>query len=227
MSGVDFKLTPVEWKKKQSRRKRPEKFVEKQVKHSQTSLVKEEKGMITRDELGSWLWGAADILRGAVSADDYGDFVLPLLFYKRLSDNYSFEYEQRLEKYGDDRVARDAMFYRAVVPEGGLWEDIRKTATNVGSKLNDVLNSIAKANPRLDRVINRTDFNNPNAIPEERLVRLIEHLSQKNLANGNVSPDILGDEYEYLLKKFNEVAPTRARAPRGRCRPTGPSPLRR
>ena len=206
----DFKLTPVEDKKKQSKSKGPKKAAENPVVHSQTRIVNEERGMITRDELGSWLWGAADILRGAVSADDYGDFVLPLLFYKRLTDNYSFEYGQRLEKYGDDRVARDAMFYRAVVPEGCLWEDVRKTATNVGSKLNDVLNSIAKANPRLDRVINRTDFNNPNAIPEERLVRLIEHLSQKNLANGNVSPDILGDGYEYLLKKFNEVAPTRA-----------------
>jgi len=160
--------------------------------------------------LGSWLWGAADILRGAVSADDYGDFVLPLLFFKRLSDNYLFEYKQRLDEYKDEGIARDDMFYRVVVPDGCLWEDVRKTATNVGSKLNGVLNSIAKANPRLDRVINRTDFNNPNAIPEERLVRLIEHLNQKNLANGNVSPDILGDGYEYLLKKFNEVAPTRA-----------------
>ena len=139
----DFKLTPVERKKTQPQRKEFEKSPEKPVIGSQTRLVKEEKGMITRDELGSWLWGAADILRGAVSADDYGDFVLPLLFYKRLSDNYSFEYEQRLEKYSDDRVARDAMFYRAVVPQGCLWEDVRKTATNVGSKLNDVLNGIA------------------------------------------------------------------------------------
>ncbi len=102
------------------------------------------------------------------------------------------------------------MFYRAVIPDGCLWEDVRKTAVNVGAKLNDVLGQIAKANPRLDRVINRTDFNNPNAIPEERLVRLIEHFSQKNLSNGNVSPDLLGDGYEYLLKKFNEVAPKRA-----------------
>jgi len=209
MSGFDFKLTPVE-EKKLSKRRSQKKASGKPVERSQTRQVGEEKGMITRDELGSWLWGAADILRGAVSADDYGDFVLPLLFFKRLSDNYLFEYKQRLDEYKDEGIARDDMFYRVVVPDGCLWEDVRKTATNVGSKLNGVLNSIAKANPRLDRVINRTDFNNPNAIPEERLVRLIEHLNQKNLANGNVSPDILGDGYEYLLKKFNEVAPTRA-----------------
>ena len=207
--SIDFTLKPVSDNKvRRPRRKREAKVQEEDV--SQSKLVEKVEGPITREELGSWLWGAADILRGAVSADDYGDFVLPLMFYKRLSDNYSFEYKQRLEKYGEERVAKDAMFYRAVVPGGCLWEDVRKTATNVGAKLNDVLNSIAKANPKLDRVINRTDFNNPNAIPEERLIRLIEHMNQKNLANGNVSPDILGDGYEYLLKKFNEVAPTRA-----------------
>lgn len=166
--------------------------------------------LISRDELGSWLWEAANILRGAVSAEDYGEFILPLLFYKRLSDVYTYEYAEKLKQYDDEQVAKDSMFYRAVIPKGCLWADVRKTAVNVGAKLNNVLNQIAKANPRLDRVINRTDLNNPNAIPEERLVRLIEHFSQKNLSNGNVSPDILGDGYEYLLKKFNEVAPKRA-----------------
>jgi len=212
--SVDFTLTPADEPKKDEKVKTTL-VREKPNRRRRTSRETPTKsgldnGLMSREALGSWLWGAADILRGAVSADDYGDFVLPLLFYKRLSDNYSFEYGQRLEKYKDEKVARDDMFYRVVVPDGCLWEDVRKTATNVGSKLNDVLNSIAKANPRLDRVINRTDFNNPNAIPEERLVRLIEHLNQKNLGNGKVSPDVLGDGYEYLLKKFNEVAPTRA-----------------
>lgn len=83
--------------------------------------------MITKDELGSWLWKAADILRGAVSAEDYGEFILPLLFYKRLSDVYTFEYAAKLKEYGDAQVAKDSMFYRAVIPEGCIWEDVRKT----------------------------------------------------------------------------------------------------
>ncbi|MCK4816487.1 SAM-dependent DNA methyltransferase [bacterium] len=166
--------------------------------------------MISREELGAWLWGAADILRGAVSADDYSEYILPLLFYKRLSDVYSFEYEKQFARFGDDQIARDSMFFRVKIPSGCTWEDVRNTSINIGSKLNDVFNQIARANPKLERVINRTDFNNPNAIPEERIIRLIEHFSQKGLSNDNVSPDILGDGYEYLLKKFNEVAPTRA-----------------
>jgi len=80
----------------------------------------------------------------------------------------------------------------------------------VGAKLNEVLAEIAKANPPLDGVINRIDFNNPVELPVDRLVRLVEHFSQKTLGNEDVSPDMLGDGYEYLLKMFNEEAPQRA-----------------
>ena len=210
MSGISFSLEPAE---KPRRRGRPPKSVKpnsqrvREVKPVQSRMNGSING---RDDLGSWLWGAADILRGAVSPDKYVDYVLPLLFYKRLSDAYQTEYGETLAKFRDEKIARDKMFHRANIPEGCLWDHVRKTSVNVGAKLNTVLADIAKANPDLDRVINRTDFNNPNAIPEDRLVRLIEHFSGRDLANGNVTPDILGDGYEYLLKMFNEVAPTRA-----------------
>ena len=210
MSGISFSLEPAD---KPRRRGRPLKSVKpnsqrvREVKPVQSRMNGSING---RDDLGSWLWGAADILRGAVSPDKYVDYVLPLLFYKRLSDAYQTEYGETLAKFSDEKIARDKMFHRANIPEACLWDDVRKTSLNVGAKLNTALADIAKANPTLDRVINRTDFNNPNAIPEDRLVRLIEHFSGRNLANGNVTPDILGDGYEYLLKMFNEVAPTRA-----------------
>ena len=56
----------------------------------QRKLVNEE---VTREEVGRWLWGAADIMRGAVRPEKYGDYILPLLFFKRLSDVYLEEYE--------------------------------------------------------------------------------------------------------------------------------------
>lgn len=59
-------------------------------------------------------------------------------------------------------------------------------------------------------MINRTDFNKPEEIPGDRLVKLIEHFSQKNLGNKKVPADVLGNAYEYLLKQFNEEAPARA-----------------
>lgn len=173
----------------------------------QRKLVNEE---MTREELGRWLWGAADILRGAVRPEGYGRYILPLLFFKRLSDVYLEEYEKALAEYKSEEVARQRFLHRFEMPEGCLWNDVRRVSTNVGAKLNDVLGEIAKANPPLDGVINRVDFNNPVELPIDRLVRLVEHFSQKRLCNEDVSPDMLGDGYEYLLKMFNEEAPQRA-----------------
>jgi type I restriction enzyme M protein len=173
----------------------------------QGRLVEEK---VTREELGRWLWGAADILRGAVRPERYGYYVLPLLFFKRLSDVYLEEFEEALAEYKSEEVARQRFFHRFEMPEGCLWSDVRRVSTNVGARLNEVLGEIAKANPPLDGVVNRVDFNNPVELPVERLVRLVEHFSQKRLGNRDVSPDMLGDGYEYLLKMFNEEAPQRA-----------------
>lgn len=173
----------------------------------QKRLVEKE---LAREELGRWLFGAANILRGAVRPEKYGGYVLPLLFFKRLSDVYLEEHEKALVEYKSEKVARQRFFHRFEMPEGCLWDDVRRVSTNVGARLNDVLGEIAKANPPLDGVINRVDFNNPVELPLDRLVRLIEHFSQKKLGNEEVSPDMLGDGYEYLLKMFNEEAPQRA-----------------
>lgn len=163
---------------------------------------------VSQQELEQLLWKAADILRGAVRPERYGYYVLPLLFFKRLSDVYSEEYQELLGKYGDEEIAKKK-FHRFLIPEGCLWEDVRKQSQNVGQKLNDTLAQIAKNNPELDGVINRSDFNKPDEIPQDRLVRLVEHFSQMKLGNKDAEPDMLGNVYEYLLKKFNEEAPQR------------------
>jgi type I restriction enzyme M protein len=174
----------------------------------QRKLVEEQ---LTQQELESWLWKAADILRGAVKPERYGSCILPLLFFKRLSDVYQDEYKEALQKYRSEKVAKESFVHKlADIPKGCLWDDIRKETKDVGGKLNDVLGEIARANPDLDGVINRADFNKPEEIPADRLVRLIEHFSQKNLGNKRVPADVLGNAYEYLLKQFNELAPARA-----------------
>lgn len=172
----------------------------------QEKIAKEE---LTLEETEQALWKAADILRGAVRPERYGSYMLPLLFFKRLSDVYEEEYQALLERFKDEDIAK-RKFHRFTIPDGCLWEDIRVVAQNVGQKLNDTLAQIAKLNPSLEGVINRADFNKQDELPQDRLIRLIEHFSPLQLGNNGVSPDILGTVYEYLLKKFNEVAPQRA-----------------
>jgi type I restriction enzyme M protein len=174
----------------------------------QRKLVEEP---LTQQELESWLWKAADILRGAVKPERYSSYILPLLFFKRLSDVYREEYDEALQKYKSEKVAKQSFVHKlADIPSGCLWNDVRKETRDVGGKLNGILGEIARTNPELDGVINRTDFNKPEEIPPDRLLKLIEHFSQKNLGNKKVPADILGNAYEYLLKQFNEEAPARA-----------------
>jgi type I restriction enzyme M protein len=170
---------------------------------------KDPGGKLTSQELENVLWGAADILRGAVRPERYASYILPLLFFKRLSDVYLEEYRKSLEKYKDQEIA-EKRFHWFLIPEGCLWDDLRKQSQNVGQRLNEIMAQVAKANPRLEGVINRVDFNKQDEIPQERLIRLIEQFSQLELCNAQVEPDVLGNAYEYLLKQFNEEAPARA-----------------
>jgi type I restriction enzyme M protein len=167
------------------------------------SLMPKEKipEKLTQQELEHFLWEAADILRGAVQPTRYKFYILPLLFYKRLSDVYEEEYYELLEKYHVEEIARKK-FHRFLIPKNCSWEEIRKISKDIGEKLNQTLEQIAKENPELEGVINRTDFNNREELPEARLFKLMEHFSRAKLGNENVEPDVLGRAYEYLIKQF-------------------------
>ena len=53
--------------------------------------------------LRSALWEAANILRGsAVDRTDWKGYILPLLFFKRISDVWDEEHARMLEQYGED-----------------------------------------------------------------------------------------------------------------------------
>lgn len=160
---------------------------------------------LSLQELEQFLWKSADILRGPIEISEYKNYILSLLFYKRLSDVYLEEYEKNLEKYGDEKVAREKL-HKFTFPEGCLWEDVRKVGQNVGAKLNEVMDKITKENPELEGVLNRTDFHDREKLSEDRVVKLVEHFSQHRLGNKNVPSDMLGQAYEYLIKQFADTA---------------------
>ena len=53
---------------------------------------------LSQQELESYLWGAATLLRGLIDAGDYKQFIFPLLFFKRLSDVWDEEYQTALDE---------------------------------------------------------------------------------------------------------------------------------
>jgi type I restriction-modification system DNA methylase subunit len=59
--------------------------------------------------LETWLWGAACAIRGATDAPKFKDFILPLVFYKRLSDVFEDEFARHVAEFGDEDIAREVI----------------------------------------------------------------------------------------------------------------------
>lgn len=57
-------------------------------------------GKLTLSKMEQWLWDAACAIRGGTDAPKFKDFILPLVFYKRLSDVFDDEFREQLEIWG-------------------------------------------------------------------------------------------------------------------------------
>lgn len=161
---------------------------------------------LTQQELESHLWKAADILRGAIDAADYKHYIFGLLFFKRLSDIWREEYDERLKEFKDEKLASDPEEHRFHIPVGCFWEDIKKKSTNIGEALNATFREIENENLRLKGVFQDVDFNNKERFPDAVLEKLIQHFDRYLLSKKNVPADMLGNAYEYLIGKFADDA---------------------
>ncbi|MCX6349393.1 MAG: class I SAM-dependent DNA methyltransferase [Candidatus Aureabacteria bacterium] len=167
---------------------------------------------ITLNQLESHLWEAANILRGPVDAADFKSYVFPLLFFKRISDVHDEEYQSALtESGGDEEYAQFPQNYRFQVPEDCHWNDVRAVTTNVGQRLQKAMRDIEKANPEtLYGIFGDSQWTNKDRLSDSLLRDLIEHFSRINLGNQAAQADILGQSYEYLIKKFADATNKKA-----------------
>jgi type I restriction enzyme M protein len=163
-------------------------------------------------QLESHLWESANILRGPVDAADFKTYIFPLLFFKRISDVNDEEYQAALaESGGDEEYARFPQNYRFQVPEGCHWRDVRAVATNVGQALQTALRGIEKANPEtLYGIFGDAQWTNKDRLADALLRDLIEHFSRISLGNEAAEADVLGQSYEYLIKKFADLTNKKA-----------------
>ena len=158
---------------------------------------------LSQQELESYLWGAANLLRGLIDAGDYKQFVFPLLFFKRLSDVWDEEYHDALDETDDEVYARSTADDRFTIPDGAHWSDVRNASRDVGRALLNAFRAIEAANPeRLTGVFGNASWTDKAQMPDETLKNLIEHLSGHPLSLAAVPEDELGNAYEYLIKQF-------------------------
>jgi type I restriction enzyme M protein len=169
--------------------------------------------------LESWIWDAACSIRGAQEAPKFKDFILPLVFTKRLCDVFDDELNRIAAEVGsrakafqlvrkDKKLVRFYLPLEPADPKDSVWSVIRKLTGKIGESLTTHLHAIAKANPALEGIIDRMDFNatthGQRDIDDDRLSNLIERISEKRLGLKDVEADIIGRSYEYLIRKFAE-----------------------
>jgi type I restriction enzyme M protein len=179
---------------------------------------------MTISTLETWLWDAACAIRGATDAPKFKDFILPLIFYKRLSDVFDDECQQYIGHFGDEELAHQfikedhrqalaeghAPIVRFYIPDEYRWIHLRNhpADSHLGEFVTDAMRKVADLNPTLKGVIDVRDYNErqqgQRTLDENRLVALIEVISRHRLGLRNAEPDILGRAYEYLLRKFAE-----------------------
>ena len=167
---------------------------------------------IELSQLESHLWEAANILRGPVDAADFKTYVFPLLFFKRISDVFDEEYAAALtESAGDEEYALFPQNYRFQIPKGCHWSDVRVVTTNVGQALQKAMRGIERANPEtLYGIFGDAAWSNKDRLPDSLLRDLIEHFSSITLGNAVAQADVLGQSYEYLIKKFADLTNKKA-----------------
>src|SRR5208337_2675330 len=139
-------------------------------------------------------------------------YVFPLLFFKRISDVHEEEYQAALEEAGgDEEYAQFPQNYRFQIPEGCRWSDVRAVASNVGQALQKAMRGIEKANPEtLYGIFGDAAWTNKDRLSDSLLRDLIEHFSRITLTNQAAQADVLGQAYEYLIKKFADATNKKA-----------------
>lgn len=155
---------------------------------------------VKKSVLYSKLWDSCNTLRskGGMDATQYKDYVLIVLFMKVITDKYYHKKESLIE------VPEDANFNTMISLKG---------KKNIGEEFNKILAKIAEEND-LQNVIDVVDFNDENKLGKgkdmiDALTGLVEVFQDPELDFSNNRADdndVLGDAYEFLMKKFASEA---------------------
>lgn len=157
---------------------------------------------ITQEELESYLWGSAVLLRNHIDAGAYKQYIFPLLFFKRLNDVYEEETAKAIQENGPEAADWEET-HSFVLPDDAHWDDVRNVPQKVGKAIQDAFRAIEKANPgKLHGIFGDGTWTNKRRLPDRLLKDLLEHFSTQTLSLENCPEDELGKGYEYLIKKF-------------------------
>ena len=192
------------------------------------------KTKISLSRLESFLKAQCDRLRTSMDAAEYKNYIIALLFLKRINDQFEIDriaLKDELKKQypiADDSDIEAELEvpvkYGCYVPEKARWKFVLNPINDDGEGISyadaitTALTEMEKSNSALlSGVLSKTKFNELNTkgervLDEETLSALLKDFNDfPKLQDENFEfPDLLGAAYEYLIKFFAESAGKKA-----------------
>ncbi len=168
---------------------------------------------VTKDQINSVLWQAADTFRGKVDSSTYKDYILTMLFIKYLSDAYKEHLEEYTKRYDGDeqRIQRALSRERFVLDEHSTFDYLysKRTDAEIGEIINKALERLENENTgKLRGVFRNIDFNSESILGKAKernamLRSLLEDFNKLTLKPSVVgNEDVIGDAYQYMIERF-------------------------
>lgn len=168
---------------------------------------------VTKDQINSVLWQAADTFRGKVDSSTYKDYILTMLFIKYLSDAYKEHLEEYTKRYNGDeqRIQRALSRERFVLDEQSTFDYLysKRNDAEIGEIINKAMERLENENTgKLRGVFRNIDFNSEAILGKAKernamLRSLLEDFNKLTLKPSVVgSEDVIGDAYQYMIERF-------------------------
>lgn len=164
---------------------------------------------VKKTQIYASLWASCDKLRGGMDSSEYKDYILTLLFMKYVTDKY------KNKGAYEDITVFDKAHDKDPDPEkrtGCSFDDFvaLKKKKNIGEGMDKIVARLAEENSDLKGVIDIAHFNDEKKLGSgqemvDKLTDLISIFQSPELnfsKNRAEDDDIIGDAYEYLMRKF-------------------------